>query len=315
MAGLQWSDTQSGYLDNPTLSDEFRTALQPLSRFRQFADVQAAIGKNRGETFQWNVYGDTSTGGSILTENATMPEDNFAFTQGSVTMVERGNSVPFSGKLEALSEHDIKKIVFQVLKNDCNRTMDTAAHSSGFNSGILQYVATGATAYTLTEAATPVGTNNNDLSTTHVKQIADLMQERNIPTFDGEHYMCLARPSTLRAFKDDLEASFMYTQEGYNRVVNGENGRYEGIRFASQTNVASESWSNAKSDGAYFFGSDAVIEAVAVPEELRAKIGEDYGRSKGIAWYSLSQFACIHADTTSTETKAQARILKWASAA
>lgn len=319
MAGLQWSDTQSGYLDNPTLSEEFRTALQPLSRFRQFCDVQAAIGKHRGQEFQWNVYGDTSSTNAdgTITENASMPEGDFAISQGTVTIKERGHSVPYTGKLEALSEHDIEKIVFKVLKNHCNRTMDYAAHADGFDSGILQYVATGATAYTLTEAAAAVGTNNSDLSTTHVKQISDLMQERNIPTMDGGDYICVARPSTIRAVKDDLEATFMYTQEGYSRVVNGENGRYEGVRFVSQTNIAAETtWtSNSKSDAAFFFGSDSVVEAIAVPEELRAKIGEDYGRSKGIAWYALNAFACIHSDTTSTETKAQARILKWASAA
>lgn len=319
MAGIMWSDTQSGYLDNPTLSEEFRVALQPLSRFRQFADVQAAIGKNRGQEFQWNVYGDTTSTNAdgTIAETASMPEGDFAISQGSVTIKERGHSVPFSGKLEALSEHDIKKIVFQVLRNHCNKTMDYACHQDGFDSAILQYVATGAAAYTLTEAATAVGDNNSDLSSTHVKQIADLMQERNIPTFDGEHYVCVARPSTLRAFKDDLEASFMYTQEGYNRVINGENGRYEGIRFVSQTNIAAETnWTtNSKSDAAFFFGGDTVVEAVACPEELRAKIGEDFGRSKGIAWYALNAFACIHANVTSTETKAQARILKWASVA
>ena len=35
------------------------------------------------------------------------------------------------------------------------------------------------------------------------------------------------------------------------------------------------------------FGADPVIEGVALPEEVRAKIPEDYGRSKGLAWYSL----------------------------
>jgi len=87
---IMWSDTQSGYLANPTLSDEFRTALQPFSRFRQFCDVEAAIGKNRGETFQWNVYGDTTTDGAELVEASSMPETGFAIGQGSVTMKEYG---------------------------------------------------------------------------------------------------------------------------------------------------------------------------------------------------------------------------------
>lgn len=309
-----WSDTGSNYLANPTLSDEFRTALQPINRFRQFCDVEAAIGKNRGETFQWNIYGDTTDEGGVIQENQKMPETGFAIGQGSVTITEWGISVPYSGKLEALAEHDIRKIVFQTLKNNANRALDAGAHAQ-FDNTLLRYVATGATTYNLDTDGSPTGNNNNDMSTTHVKQIADLMQERNIPVFDGEHYVCIARPTTLRAVKDDLEAYHMYTSEGWNRVMNGENGRYEGIRFISQTGVASEGWTNAKSDAAYFFGADTVTEAVAVPEELRAKIGEDYGRNKGIAWYALLAFGITHADATSAETKKQVRILKWDSAA
>lgn len=127
--------------------------------------------------------------------------------------------------------------------------------------------------------------------------------------------MCVARPTTLRALKDDLEAQHMYTSEGWQRVMNGENGRYEGIRFVSQTNVPSEDWTtNKKSDAAYFFGADTVTEAVACPEEVRAKIPDDYGRGKGIGWYALNAFGITHADTSSDATKAQARILKWDSA-
>jgi hypothetical protein len=44
-------------------------------------------------------------------------------------------------------------------------------------------------------------------------------------------------------------------------------------------------------------------------------VGEDFGRSKGIAWYALLAFGITHADQTSAESIAQARILKWDSAA
>ena len=177
---LAWTDSGSGYLANPTLSDEFRTSLQPLSRFRQFCDVEAAIGKNRGETYQWNVYGDTTDDGGELQENQPMPETGFAIGQGSVTVKEFGNSVPYSGKLAALAEHDIRKIIFQTLKNDANKTFDRTA-AAQFDNTLLRYVATGATAYNLDTDGTPTGNNANDLSNAHVKQIADLMQERNIP--------------------------------------------------------------------------------------------------------------------------------------
>ena len=42
---------------------------------------------------------------------------------------------------------------------------------------------------------------------------------------------------------------------------------------------------------------------------MRAKIPSDFGRSKGIAWYYVGGFGLIHT------AAAQARILKWTSAA
>jgi hypothetical protein len=63
------------------------------------------------------------------------------------------------------------------------------------------------------------------------------------------------------------------------------------------------------SDQAFFFGEDTVIEAIAVPTEIRGKIPSDYGRDKGVAWYALEGFALVHS------AAAQARIVEWASAA
>ncbi len=90
----------------------------------------------------------------------------------------------------------------------------------------------------------------------------------------------------------------------------GEVGRYEGIRMVTQTNIPDAGWTGPSDDG-YFFGADTVTEACAIPEEIRGKIPDDYGRGKGIAWYAILAFAITHGDTTSAETRAQARILKW----
>jgi len=253
-----WSDSGSNYLHNPTLSEEMRVSLQKVCRFRQFCDVEAAVGKNRGEKFTWNVYGDTQTQGGELQESAPIPETSFPISQGSVTMTERGISVPYSGKLEALSEHDIRRIIFKVLKNDANRSLDTAAHAQ-FDSAILRYVGTGATSYNWDDDGTATGNNNSGLVKAHIKTISDLMSERGIPTYDGENYISIGRASTFRPFRDEIESSLMYTQDGYNRVVNGEIGRFEGFRFVTQSNIAAEAnWAtNGLSDAAYFFGEQA----------------------------------------------------------
>jgi len=57
--------------------------------------------------------------------------------------------------------------------------------------------------------------------------------------------------------------------------------------------------------------SDTVTQVISCPMELRGKIPDDYGRSQGIMWYALENFALTHNDQTNTKTKAQARVLRW----
>lgn len=310
-----WSNTGQGYMASDILSEDWRTSLQPLTRFRQFCDVEAAVGKNAGEKYTWTIYGDTVDNGSReLQETESMPSTSFPVFQGEVTLTEYGISIPHTLKYEAMSQHNVPEVITKTLKNDANRKFDEMAHDQ-FAATILRAVGGASGAITLTENATPSGTNDIAMSKDHIKTIRDTMEERNIPVFDGEDYCSIMRPSTLRPVVNELESVFQYVDEGFKRIVNGERGRYEGVRFTTQTNIASEAWSNGKSDAAYFFGADTVTEAVAIPEELRGKIPDDYGRSKGIAWYYVGAFKITHADQTSAESKAQARIIKWDSAA
>jgi len=314
MAGQIWvTNTLGGYMSSKNLSKALRMALQPLVKFRQFADVKDAAmqGKGKGDVFHWNVYSDVATAGTVLTETSTMPETNFTITQGTMTITEYGNSVPYSGKLDDLSEHPVKEIINKVLKNDAKKAFDSAA-SAQFNLTPLRVVPTAGTAtdaVTLTTNGTATLTNNVALGKDHVKAIVDLMKERNIPPYQADDYFSIAHPTTYRKLKNDLESVHQYVTEGFQMIMNGEIGRYEGVRFIEQTNVAKSGFTNAKSNWAYFFGDDTVAEAIAVPEEMRGKIPSDYGRSKGIAWYYLGGFGLVH------PVAANARIVKWDSAA
>lgn len=282
-------------------------------------------GKSKGDTFHWNVFSDVQTNGNTLTETSTMPETNFTITQGTLTITEAGNSVPYSGKLDNLSEQPVTTIINKVLKNDATKTFDRLAHAQ-FNATPLRFVGTNGTtgAGVLTTNGTATATNSNAFSTVFHKTVIDTMKERNIPPYEGDDYFALAWPTTLRTFKNNLETIKQYTSEGFTMIKNGEIGRYENCRFVEQTNIpkggaadsttwsaytnTADAWDNALSDWIYFFGDDSVAEAIAVPEEMRGKIPTDYGRSKGVAWYYLGGFGIVHTSA------AQARIVKWDSA-
>lgn len=310
MAGQVWlTNSLGGYMWSPNLSKVLRMALQPLVKFRQFADIKDAAvqGKSKGDTFHWNVYQNIANQGTVLTEGTAIPQSNFTIIQGTMTITEYGNSVPYTGKLDDLSEHPVREIVQKVLKNDAKKALDQAAYDQ-FNATPLRVIPTSGTdtaAITLYTNGTVTGTNNVALGKAHIKNIVDLMKERNIPPYEGDDYFAIAHPTTLRNFKNDLESMKVYVQEGFQMIMNGEIGRYESTRFIEQTNIAKATFVNGKSNWAYFFGADTVAEGIAIPEEMRGMIPQDYGRSRGIAWYYLGGFGLVHT------AAAQARVVKW----
>lgn len=310
MAGQVWvTNNLGGYMWSPNLSKVLRQALQPLVKFRQFADVKDAAvqGKGKGQEYHWNVYSNVATQGTSLVETTAMTETNFTITQGTMTITEYGNAVPYTGKLDDLSEHPVKEIIQKVLKNDAKKTLDQAAYAQ-FAATPLHVIPVNGTdtaAVTLYTNGSTTGTNNVALGKEHVKTIVDLMKERNIPPYEADDYFSIGHPTTFRKFKNDLEGIKVYIQEGFQMIMNGEIGRYESTRFIEQTNIGKGSWTNAKSNWCYFFGADTVAEGIAVPEEMRGKIPTDYGRSRGIAWYYLGGFGLVHS------VAANARVLKW----
>lgn len=328
MAGQVWAvNSLGGFMYADNLSDEFREALQPSVKFRQFCDVKDAAGKNRGQTFNWDIFANVSSRGGTLVETNTMPETNFTVLQGTLTVTEYGNSVPYTGKLEALAKLSVRKPLMRALKNDAKKVFDIAAHAQ-FNTTALRVVptaGTSTTAITLTTNGTATLTNNVAFTKDHAKLIIDTMKERNIPPYIDDDYYALGWPSTFRRIKNDLESIHQYTAEGFRMIMNGEQGRYESTRYVEQTNIpkggaansstwnattdTADAWDNALSDWIFFCGEDTVAEGVVIPEEMRAKLPGDYGRSKGVAWYYLGGFGIVHTNAT------ESRIVKWDSAA
>lgn len=309
MAGQLWSvNALGGFMYSDELSDYLRTELQPMSRFRQFCDVKEGKGKDKGELYNWNVYSDVVTDGGTVDETDVTPETNYTITQGQLTVTEFTNSVPYTKKLDDLSRHPIKEVIQKVLKNDARKTLDRAAHEQ-FDATTVTVTPTGGTSTTAVTVEVGGATITNDvaLNKEHIKAIADIMKERDIAPYYMDDYFAIARPTTLRAFKNELETIHQFVESGAQLIYNGEVGRYEGIRFVEQTNIVSEAWTNGKSDPVFFFGSDTVAEAIVEPEQIRGKIPTDFGRSRGIAWYYLGGFGIVHNATDGTQN----RIIKW----
>ena len=326
--GMIWDvNTQGGYMYSDELSDVLRTALQPLCKFRQLCEPdEGALNKglHRGSQYFGNIYGDVATQGRRLSETLPMPETSFTIAQQSLTVVELGNSVPYTGKLTALAKHDVLAIVTKALKNDARKGFDIEAFLQFDTCKLRASTATSTSSVTVDTNATASQTNNVAFGTGHVKAIVDAMRERDIPGFVDDDYVAITHPTTIRPFKNELETLHQYTELGLNKIFNGEVGRYEGTRFIEQDFIpkgltgsatfspytrTAAAWTNALSSWIYFMGADTVNEAICIPEEVRAKLPGDYGRSGGIAWYYLGGFGIFQTDPV------QSRIMKWDSAA
>lgn len=332
MAGQLWSvNSLGGFFYSLNLSKDLRKAVAATSKFRQFADVRDAFGTvtRSGQTFTWDTVPMMSRASRALTETNTVPQGQHTILQGTLTMNERGFSVPYTGLLESLSQFSVRQPIMKVLKYDAQVDLDCLTWQQ-FNKTPLRVAATAAAdSVTLTTNSTATLTNSVAMSTTNFKSIIDTMRGRNIPPYENGDYYAIARPLALRAIKNTLETLNQYTESGMSRIMNGEIGRYyENCRIVEQTTIpaggaadsttfdpftdTADPWNTATPSGAgdwmFVFGEDTVCEAIHTPEEIRAKMPDDYGRSKGIAWYFLGGYGITHTDVT------QARILKFDSA-
>ena len=319
MAGQLWStNTKGGYLYADELSSVLRMEVRASTKFRQFCDAKdfSQKGLHNGSSVTWNVYSKMATKGAVLVETTAMPETNFTIAQATATVSEWGNTVPFTSLTDYFGKHSVTEVTRNVLSRDCREVLDSEAESK-FKTTPLKYVATGAAASTgtLYTNGTATGNNNIALNKAHIRKISDLMKERNIPAYQSDDYIAIARPTTFRDLKDELEQIDQYTVTGYRKITNGEVGRFEAVRFVEQTQVLAgnardaSGWTTGKSDWCYFFGADTVAEVISMAPEIRGKIPTDYGRSMGMGWYALEGFGLVHSDATN------ARIVEWASAA
>jgi N4-gp56 family major capsid protein len=288
MSQLWVTSSLGGYFANAYLSKQLREAAQPLLRFRQFATVKEAFGKGKSATVNFDKVSNVATAGGTLTETATFSKTNFTVTQGTLTLTEYGNAIAYTGKLEALSQWGVRAPVVRALKNDQAKVLDAAVEAQ-MDACYYRYIGTATGGGTFSTAGTATATNTSAFNAYHLKTMVDKLLELNAPPYDGDNYFCIGTVSAVRGLYDALEAIWQYTKY----PTNGEVGSYYRTRVVRDTNSMDNTIGSGDVGGeAYVFGEDAVLEAVAVPEEIRAE-QEDLGRSLTVGWYALLGFKII----------------------
>ena len=313
---MQWfyQLPRAGYLHEDKLSDKLRYYLTPMCKFRQFADIKEAFGKGQGDSVDYRMITNVAHGANTmgLLEHKLMPEDHFQIKTDQLCLKEYGNSIPFTGKAKVLSKWDVEDIIRKLLARDAANTIDSAVEME-FDQTLIRYVGVNPIHGHWFYNGWPGTGNGHGLHAYHVKEMIDSMVEREVPTYDGDDYVCLGTTFALRHLKDELEPYNYYTQDGRKPILNGEIGRYYHCRFVEVNHgMSAAAFVNGQSSEAYFFGADTVMEAIAVPEEVRVKETSDYRRRQGLAWYMIAGWKLQWGDRRdATMDWRQSRIIKW----
>lgn len=198
------------------------------------------------------------------------------------------NAIPFTRKYSELAQAGVRSDISRILSNDAAKVYDIAVEAQ-FDACKIRYNATGTAAGSFSTNGTDSYTMSSHLNTAHVKAIIDYMfQTMKAEPYDGEDYMAICTTDAKRGVYDDVEDIMQYTKF----PATGEFGRYYDCRFVKTNHGMSNTVGASSAYGeAYFFGNgDPVLRGMAVPLKVIPKEESDFGRSRGLAWYSIDAF-------------------------
>lgn len=310
MAEQLWStNAQGGFFGCPKLDAKLWEAVEPLMRFRQFCSIKTDFGKNNNDTIYFDKVSKLTTAGGTLVETSTIPRSNFILGRGTAVVTEWGNSVPYTGKLEALAEFNVDNAVHKALMNDQAETLDSAAGAQ-FKDTLAKYVilstSTAGTG-TLTTNGTAASTATGNLNAYYVKQICDQLRKWNVRPVDNHgNYVCIGSVNALSGIKDDSKWIDAYKYAKPEQLFTNEAGKYYGVRFVEETNVLSNILGGSYGE-AVFFGDESVKEIVVIAPEIRRDPPKDAGRDKRVAWYAIMAFKNIWCGTNTGDSVNTAR--------
>ncbi len=286
MAQTWLTNSTGGYLYSPKLSKQMRDQASPMFIFRQFVDVsEKGLGAQAGDRVIFDKQLRIDSRGTTLVETTTMPKNTIKFTTGTNVVTEYGNGISYTQKLETLAEFNMKDRFQKGLVQDQKDTIDSAI-ATKFQSAKFKAVASSTASTVFTSNGTATLTATANISDKNVRDIVDYLMTSQAPKFKGgDFYIGILSVKSMRGVYDYVQAVAQYAEPEF-RFKN-EVGNLYSARLVGENNILS----NTKGSGgifgeAVFFGDEAVVESVALPEELRYE-STDVGRSQTLAWYGI----------------------------
>lgn len=313
MATFQWQfDAPTGVYKQHALSRKIYMAALEDAKFMDFIQPIEGFGKKMGENVTLTrISTMTEPTSANLTEGERIPEDTYAISTTSITVVEIGRSVPFTSFAQDLSFFDLENGIQRRLKNQMAQVMDTKA-AVAFRTAQVKYIPTGLSAGTFDTDGSATTSATANWNVFHAEEVYDyLFDTLNAPPWSGEDYIGIFRTLAHRGVKRDPAWEEWHKYTDPQVKANGEVGRIENIRhIVTNHNLAlRQRGTNSVLGEGVVFGQDAVAMAEVLTPELRAAVGADFGRSKAVAWYGILEFGIIW----DTANQGEARIVHVAS--
>jgi N4-gp56 family major capsid protein len=286
---------------------------QGIMRFEEFAVRKQELLASPGEVVKFTIYDDIARGGE-LTENVDLSAKAMSASQKSITVKEWGNAIKVSEKLLRLSWDDVMAESATLLGRDYAVTRDLALRDALF---------TGASNNLLVDPTADVIGDldaNDTFDIESIRNAVEILQTNDAPKFFGDYYVCFIHPHQASYLRRDQDWLNAHQYVGTRNLFNGEIGRWEDVIFIVTTHAPNGACANTAPgydnalDGtgaegidlykACVFADQALYVADSLPVELRDNGVEDFGRTHGLAWYSIFGTECLKPEYAVTITSA-----------
>lgn len=279
---------------------------QGIMRFEEFAFRKQEMNGAPGENIKFTIYNDLDRGGELL-EGTSLSGKAMSATQKTITLTEWGNAIKVSEKLLRMSWDDVMSEAATLLGRDYALVRDIAlrdALAGGAGSNLFSNA-------TATAQSDITASDTFDIES--IRNAVEVLQTSDAPKFLGDFYACFVHPHQAAALRRDTDWVSAHQYAGSRNIFNGEIGRWEDVVFIQTTHArngaaasGSAGYLEALKSGitpagassanqadlyeSIVFGDQCLFCADSLPVELRDNGVEDFGRTHGLAWYSI--FGC-----------------------
>lgn len=288
-------------------SKEIEFKAMPNLRFFQFATVKTELGTTPGLTIQMLTYDNVKLGGK-LTEGVRINGQAMSTSMKSITVHEHGNAITVSQLLLVSSFDDIMASATALLARDYALVLDCALRDTALSGTNVVYARQ--KDGSKTEARTGLE-DGCKLTVATIKDAIEVLATNNAPKYNNTNWICFVHPHQSRDLRDDSAWINASNYGAPDQLFTGEIGRIDDTRFIETTILCNGAaptddpaykqelakGQNSNKTNVYqsvLFGDNYYAVAFGLPVELRDNGVIDYGRERGLAWYSIFGTGILH---------------------